>query len=56
MAWARAQDDASLVDIVNLADGRDYIILKRNYVKQTYRDALNEQAVFANDFFSRPST
>ena len=54
--WAKAQDEASLVDIIGLGDGRDYIILKRHYVKQSYRDALNEQAVFANAFFSRPST
>jgi len=54
--WAKAQDESSLIDIISLGDGRDYIILKRHYVKQSYRDALNEQAVFANAFFSRPST
>ena len=56
MLWAQMQDDATLVDIINLSDGRDYIILKRLYIKQTYRDALNEQAAFANDFLSRSST
>lgn len=56
MTWVRAQDEASLVDSLSLGDGRDYIILKRHYTKQTYTDALNEQAVFSHDFIRPQAT
>lgn len=45
-AWARAQDDALLLDIIPLKDGRDYIILQRLYTKQTYPDAIREKNAF----------
>ena len=51
-AWAKAQDDAVLVDVVGLGDGRDYVVLRRQYVRQTYRDALREQQDYAHAFTS----
>ena len=56
MKWVQIQDEAALVDMVSLKDGRDYIILRRTYVKQSYRDALREQAAFANGFVQLAST
>ena len=50
VAWARAQDDAELVDVIGLTDGRDYVILRRLHSKQTYQDALREQEHYALAF------
>jgi hypothetical protein len=50
IAWAKAQDDAELVDVVGLGDGRDYVILRRLHTKQTYNDALREQENYARTF------
>jgi len=46
VAWAKAQDDAVLLDVVHLADGRDYMVLERLHSKQTLRAALAEQNQF----------
>lgn len=46
MTWVRMQDDTRLIDIVPLRDGRDLAIFERNYVKQTYAQALAETARF----------
>lgn len=50
VAWAKAQDDAELVDVIGLGDRRDYVILRRLHTKQTYQDALREQANYARAF------
>lgn len=46
VTWARAQDDTALLDVVHLADGRDYIVLERLHTKQSLREALSEQNAF----------
>jgi hypothetical protein len=43
VAWATAQDDTNLLDLVHMADGRDYVVLERLHVKQSLRQALQEQ-------------
>lgn len=46
IAWAMAQDETQLLDMVHLHDGRDYAVLARRHVKQTLQDALKEQQVY----------
>jgi hypothetical protein len=43
MTWIAAQDQALLSILVNLADGRDLMLLERLHVKQSRADALAEQ-------------
>ena len=42
MAWVRLQDDSRVVDIVPMTDGRDFVVMERNYVSQTFSDAYEE--------------
>jgi len=56
VAWAKAQDDAVLLDVVHLSDGRDYIVLERLHTKQTLRAALAEQNKFLADAILRIPT
>jgi hypothetical protein len=46
IAWACAQDDAVLLEVLHLDDGRDYIVLERLHTKQSLRAALAEQNTF----------
>ena len=46
VARIKAQDEALLDAIVPLRDGRDYIVLRRLYVRQTYLEALQEREAF----------
>lgn len=52
IAWAVAQDDADLLDMVHLNDGREYVVLARRHTKQSLRDALAEQW----DYLARNAT
>lgn len=45
-AWLTQQDSATLLEIVPLSDGRDYVVLRREHVKQSFADALREQELF----------
>lgn len=42
--WAEAQDGAAVRNIVALPDGRDFIVLEREFTRQTRQDAMDEQA------------
>ena len=42
--WAQAQDEAALIDVVALPDGRDFIVLEREHSRQTRGEALAEEA------------
>lgn len=53
VAWARAQDEATLIDHVPLKDGRDYLVLQREYVTQSYRQALTEAMVYAEIAYTK---
>jgi hypothetical protein len=46
ITWACAQDDAELLEVLHLQDGRDYIVLARRHTKQTLQAALAEQQAF----------
>lgn len=46
IAWAQAQDDAEVLDVLHLQDGRDYVVLMRLHSKQSLRDALAEQQAY----------
>jgi len=45
-AWLLLQDDSTLLDIIHLTDGRDYIVFRRQHTRQTLREALVEQETF----------
>lgn len=47
VAWIKLQDDALLLDLVPLSDGRDYVVLRRQYTRQSYAEALYESQEFA---------
>jgi hypothetical protein len=53
VAWACAQDDAALLEVVHLSDGRDYVVLERLHTKQTIRAALAEQNNFLAEMIWR---
>ncbi|HLP97640.1 MAG TPA: hypothetical protein VK149_04265 [Sideroxyarcus sp.] len=44
--WLLIQDKAHLLDMVPLADGRDYIILRREYETQSMEAAFAERRRF----------
>ena len=46
-AWVDAQDSVELFEHAPLPDGREVILMRRLYTKQSFRDALEEQAAFA---------
>lgn len=45
-AWLSRQDDSTLLELIHLEDGRDYIVLRRLHVTETLREALAEQERF----------
>lgn len=47
MAWAQSQDGSELIDVLALADGRDYMVLRRLHTKQSFREALAESSAYA---------
>lgn len=51
--WACAQDDAVLLDMVHLTDGRDFVVLQRLHTTQTLRQALAEQNTFLDSIIWR---
>lgn len=53
VTWIRAQDDTELLDLVHLADGRDYVVLERKHVTQSRQDALREQERYINSLVAR---
>lgn len=52
-AWVDAQDGAELFLHTPLPDGREAVLLRRLYTKQSFRDALAEQETFARGFATR---
>ena len=44
--WIVAQDETTLLDLVPLADGRDFVVLERKHLSQTRSQAIVESQRF----------
>lgn len=51
--WIRHQDDTALLDLVHLADGRDYVVLERLHTTQSRQQALVEQREYLRSVLAK---